>query len=79
MLSRAPRILARWAFAEIVNRAMETLYDTRDREAMTVGYHMEGIHFDLLPVEQEAAPSIQAAWSPACPRLWGVLPGSHGS
>ena len=22
---------------------METLYDTRDREAMTVGYHMEGI------------------------------------
>lgn len=42
---------------------METLSDTRDREALTVSYHMEGIHFDLLPPEQgrRIAVSIQAA------------------
>lgn len=63
MPSHAPRILARWAFAEIVNRAMVTLSDTRDREALAVSYHMEGIHFDLYPADQgrRIAVSVQAA------------------
>lgn len=42
---------------------MATLSDTRDRETLTVSYHMEGIHFDLLPANQgrRIAVSIQAA------------------
>jgi hypothetical protein len=42
---------------------MGTLSDTRDREALTVRYYMEGIHFDILPAEQgrRIAVSIQAA------------------